>query len=144
MPSPPGYPDVVRTHHRKTAGYLLATHPACREVVGEELERVARNLKPIEPEGLARFRPAGSWFLAVLLCPGDDTEAIAAWASRLKLEDLERVRFYLHPKADLETAMDAWLKAGLELPPAVVVRDFAAFHKVFGKHLNDRVWQDHG
>jgi hypothetical protein len=23
------------------------------------------------------------------------------------------------------------------------VRDFASFHKVFGKHLNDRVWLDH-
>jgi hypothetical protein len=143
MPGPSGYAEVVRAHHRKTIAYLLATQPPCRETVAEEMLRVARNLRPVEVEDLPRLAPRGSWLLAVLLCEGDDTEAVASWAARLRPEDRDRVRFYYHPKADLATALAAWVKAGLGVPPAAAARDFAAFHKVVGKHLNDRVWQDH-
>ncbi|HEV8359346.1 MAG TPA: hypothetical protein VGR28_02715 [Candidatus Thermoplasmatota archaeon] len=145
MPLPPGYAQVVRAHHRKTAAYLLATQPDCTRVRDEEIRRVRRRLEPLVLDDLAagRFRPRGSWLLAVLLCRGDDTDALAAWATGVSVEDRDRVRFYYRRGTDLAVALRAWVDGGLGAPLAAEVRDFASFHKVFGKHLHDRVWLDH-
>jgi hypothetical protein len=142
-PLPPGYAEVVRAHHAKTTAYLLAAKPACASIRAEELLRVRRRLEAIGPEDLERLKPGKSWLLAVLLCPGDDTEALAGWAGRLPAAERDRVRFYYRRGTDLQAALRAWRDAGLGPPLAAEVRDFASFHKLFGKHLNDRVWVDH-
>lgn len=142
-PLPPGYAEVVRAHHRKTTGYLLATQPGCRAIRTEEVRRVRRRLLSIETGELTGLAPTGSWLLAVLLCPGDDTRDVARWARRPPPPDRERIRFYYHPRVDLQRALGAWVEAGLGSPLAAEVRDFASSHKAFGKHLNDRVWLDY-
>ena len=143
-PLPPGYAEVVRANHGKTTAFLLADKPACADLRAEEMRRVRRRLEVLNAADLAKFRPKGSWLLAVLLCPGDETRALAAWAGRLAAPDRDRVRFYYTRQVDLASALRAWTEAGLAAPLAAEVRDFASFHKVFGKHLNDRVWADWG
>lgn len=129
-------------HHRATTAWLLAHRVDCRDLVDQELARIARRLKPLEPEALAGFAPRGSWMLAVVACPGDDTIGLARWAAGLAAPDRDRVRFYLHHRADAVEVLAGWTDAGLGAPRVSVVRDFASFHKVFGMHLNDRVWAD--
>jgi hypothetical protein len=141
---PSGYADIVRAHHPQTIGYLLATQPECQRIRAEEIRQVKRRLVALDAEDLPRLAPKGSWLLAVLLGRGDDAAAVAAWADRrVAAADLDRVRFYCLPRIDIGAALRAWTDAGLGVPLVAEVRDFASFHKVFGKHLNDRVWSDH-
>lgn len=142
-PLPPGYAEVVRAHHAQTTAYLLATSSPCRALRDEEIRRVQRRLERIEPADLAGFAPRGSWLLAVLLCPGDDVQALAVWAARLPAADLDRIRMYRRRGVDAAAALAAWVEAGLPPPLMSEVRDFASLHKVLGRHLNDRVWLDH-
>lgn len=137
------YADIVRLHHRRTTGYLLAAQVACRELVDQELERIDRVLRPVEPGMVGRFAPKGSWMLAVILFRRDDLGELARWASALSRRDLDRVRFYVRPEVDVNVVLQPWEDAGFGPSRIHRVRDFATFHKVFGKHLNDRVWMDH-
>lgn len=142
-PLPPGYAEVVRANHARTVGHLLALGTACQRVRDEEIRRVRRNLRAVTVEALPRFRPTGSWLLAVLVGPHGDLEAIAEWAKVLPAQDWDRLLVYYFPQTDLVQVLRPWLEAGLGSPPVFEVRDFASFHKVFGKHLNDRIWVDH-
>lgn len=140
---PAGYVDVVRRNHATTTGFLWAMQVACRDIVDQELQRIQRRLKAVEPGSLDEVGLPASWLLAVLLCPGDDTAEAARWVRARPPADRERVRFYLRPRTSEEQAFRAWLEAGLGAPLATDVRDFSSFHRAFGRHLNDRVWLDH-
>lgn len=143
VPSDPArYADVVRRHQGRTRGYLLAFQVECRDIVDQEVLRIRRTLRAIEPGGLDGIA-RGSWVLGVLLCPGDDLGALVPWARGLSAADRDRILLYHRPRTDIEEALRGWAAAGMDGPVVTPVRDFATFHKVFGKHFNDRVWLDH-
>lgn len=106
------------------------------------MARIRRTLRPIASSDLERLRLPRSWMLAVLLCPGDNTERLASWASRLPSGQLDRVRFYLHPETDARASCEGWARAGLPPLRYEVARDFPSFHRLFGLHFNDRVYED--
>lgn len=142
-PKPPGYTDIVRANQAKAVGYLLAFGSICERIRDEELRRVRRNLKALAVDDLTSFRPSGSWMVAVLIGPGHDTRAVAKWVSSLRTRDRDRVLVYYLPRTDVGEAVHPWLEAGMGSPPVFEMRDFVSFHKVFGNHLNDRIWLDH-
>src|SRR3989304_846539 len=82
------------------------------------------------------------WVLAVLLCPGDTTEAVAAWARQGRAPVADRIHFYLHPHTNPVEAFAAWYAAGHQEPRTAEVEDFATFHKQFGWDLNNQVYRD--
>lgn len=133
---------MVRRHHKNTVAYLLADHSPCTTLRDEEIERINRKLVPIESGDLADLNPSGSWFLAVVLCPGDDLQPLARWTVPLPKGDRDRIRFYAHPEADLVKALEPWYNAGLEDPLMEIVHDWRSLHPPFGRDLNDRVYRD--
>lgn len=148
MPPPRHRPDasdyaaVVRAHHKDTVGFILADSDPCLHIQDLKVTRIRRTLRPIASSDLERLRLPRFWMLAVLLWPGDTTGSLASWASRLPAGQLDRVRFYLHPETDARSAAEGWARAGLPPLRYEVVRDFPSFHRLFGLHFNDRVYED--
>lgn len=139
---PPDFSEVVRAHHSKSVGFVVAASAPCLGIRDDEIARVRRNLRPVTPPGLPTPPPEGSWILAVMLCPGDDTASVAAWAATLHPSLVDRIRFYHHPDTDLVAALTAWYAAGLPDPLTAEISDFASFHKQFGLDFNNQVYRD--
>ena len=141
--APPDFVGTVRANHARMKGLLWARSGACLTVAREEVRRIRRNLELLGL-GAAVETPRGRrwWLLAVLLCPGDTTEAVSAWARSVKDFDAERVRFYLHTGADPVACLTAWHAAGLPNPATADFSDFADFHKQFGWDFNNQVYRD--
>lgn len=139
---PPDYSRVVRGGKDHAVGYLLATSGACLTLRDEELRHIDRNLVDVAPGQLPTLRPTGSWLLAVLLCPGDRTDEVAAWAKGLPGRAAERVVFYLAPGVDEADALRGWAKAGFLQAATSTVKDWPQFHKRFGRDFNDQVYRD--
>lgn len=133
---------VVRAHWRATHGFLLASHGPCREVQTEEIWRIRRSLRRVTSQELPRLEPTGSWLLAVLLCEGDDAQAVAPWAKARAAGDRDRIRFYAHAGADVGEALRPWQEAELGLPLVSSFDNFASFHRQFGADLNVRIYRD--
>lgn len=138
----PDWYETVRANWPRTTGFLLASQDPCIKIRGEELDAVRgrRVLVGVGPESLATWVPPESWLLAVILCPGDDVEALLVWAKRHRV-DSGRVMFFLHPKADAEI-LRPWRDAGYSTARVDTVASWPLLHKLFGLALNDRVYED--
>jgi hypothetical protein len=81
--------------------------------------------------------------MAVILCPGDATDALGRWAVGRAATELDRIAFYEHgdvrPRAAYAGWLDARLPSQIERYP---VRDFKEFVRLFGQHLNQRILED--
>lgn len=142
MGRPLDYAAVVRANVERTRGFILAERHPCLAIRDREVGSIQRDLRPAFTAALADLDPPDSWLLAVILCPGDDTSAVAAWARRLPARDLDRIRFYAHPDADLGQALAGWVEASLAPPRVDAAGDWKEFHRRFGLHLNDMAYQD--
>lgn len=142
----PGWSDLVRRHIHDTVGYVLRLGDAalCRDFQEKETgSRVpGRAYRSLQADDLADFRPQASWLLGVLLCDGDDLGPLVAWARRRDPADLDRLRFYHPPDADLRTVMAPWVDAALPPPLAFPVATWEAFHRMFGYHHAIHVYAD--
>ncbi|MEK6975241.1 MAG: hypothetical protein AABY18_02750 [Candidatus Thermoplasmatota archaeon] len=139
---PRDYHQVVRAHAAKTRGFILAERHPCLDIQAREVAAIRRDLERAFAANLADLKPPASWLLAVILCPGDDTQAIANWTKRLPTRDVDRVRFYAHADVDLAQALEAWVAAQLPPPRLDACDDWKEFHRQFGLHLNDQTYRD--
>lgn len=136
---------TIRKHKTDTVAYLFANQPNCLGITDEIVRRVTgRNLVHVEADSLPGPSLPRSWALAVVLCPGDDTAAIAEWARAVpQAEVKERVWFYEAQGVNDKTAYQAWRTAGLSSEIIrVTFRGWKEFNRLFGQALNDRIWQD--
>lgn len=139
----PDWARVVRDNWHRTTAYLLASTRPCIEIRDDELDAVRdrRVLVGVGPKDLEDWSPSGSWMLAVILCPGDSTEHLAAWAKEHRIDET-RVHFYLHPDTPWDV-LKPWDDAGF---PTDRVDDdvdsWKRLHRLFGLALNDRVAKD--
>lgn len=142
----PDWHEVVARNWRKTKAYLLAFREPCIRIAADELDAIRRNrvLVGLSAGALSRWRPEGSWMLAVILCPGDDVAPLTAWLARHEA-DPARVRFYAHPGTDVFAALEAWREAGLGAPRVDDDVDaWPRLHKRFGNDLAVQILQDWG
>ena len=139
----PAWHAVVRANFRATLGLVVAETGGCLEIQRDEASLVpGRKFVPLPPRDLPHVNLGRSWFVGVLLCPGDLTARVAAWARSLRKADLSRLRFYVVAGTDLRGAMEAWNKAALPERPTFEVRGFRSFHHLFGRHHADQVYRD--
>lgn len=142
----PDWHDVVAANWKKTTGFILAREPQCLKVRDEELAAVRENrvLIGLSWSELDGWTPPASWILAVLVCPGDSVNELAAWAHRQKA-DPARIHFYVHEGADEYTALGSWAQVGLPDPAVDTgMTSWTEFHKKFGLDLAIRILQDWG
>ena len=133
--------DVVHPHRLDTLGILVAQREPCLRIATEsELKQSGRRFQRVDAVG-----PSGlpeSWCMAVLLCPGDDTKALAEWATTTGAET-SRVHFYLHKDTDPRRALAAWHRAGHAIPSTWDVATWKDLARNFGAKLNQQTHDDH-
>lgn len=131
---------VVRANWKTTQGFVVAGEPPCIEIGRDEVKNVRRRLAFVRLADAPTLEPTGSWFMAVIVCPGDDLTALAAWA---RDKDVRRVYFYLHADAD-GPVLTPWQAAGLPTDRVDAgFRSWGPLHKVMGLDLNRQVFEDH-
>lgn len=140
----PGWRDTVARHWRDTTAYLLALSEPCITIRDDELAAVRENrvLVGLDSKALSDWRPTDSWFMAVLLCPGDDLRPVIRWVEQQQL-DASRIHFYVHREEDVHGFMAPWHDAGLPTTQVDAgIPDWKALHRLFGLHLSDRILAD--
>jgi hypothetical protein len=140
----PDWHDVVAKNWHKTTAYLYALREPCLIIQQDELEAIQDNrvLVGLDEAAIHAWTPTGSWFLAVILCPGDDTQTLVQWIHDHDA-DPDRIHFYAHPDTDPYQALEAWKQAGL--PPPQVDLDIDSWqrlHKRFGRDLSVQILRD--
>jgi len=138
---PQDWTVTVRTHWRQVTAYIVSSsHPSCIRMAADEVAHIERNMVHVELTQIARLKPARHWFMAVLVCPGDDLAGLAQWA---KGREATRVHFYFHKETDTQ-ALAPWRDAGLPLSRVAEERytKFGPLHKQLGLDLSDQVYGD--
>lgn len=137
---PSGYHDVVKAYWRQTKGYVLASRQPCIRIRDDEVKHINRVLVAQHPDDLASLELPKSWIMAVLLCPGDSTADLAAWARKHRIQP-GRVWFFLHPDTDPE-ALRPWRDVGFRTDQVAFTSTWEDLHPLFGLALNDQVYAD--
>lgn len=146
---PPRWTETVRRHWKDTVGFVAAQSAECLEVQTQEswgpATRVpGRRFRPIPTAELAKLVLPASWFMGIILCPGDDIHPILSWLESLDSAGRERVILYVHPRFQEAAARQAWNDHGLGAPKTVWFDgSWDNFHRLYGKHHAWRVYQDH-
>ncbi len=139
---PDDYARVVRDNWRSVKAYIVTgAHPSCVKMAKDEVRHIERNMERVLLADINRLRPSAKWFMAVIVCPGDDLGALAKWATR---HEAGRIYFYLHKDADPQ-AFAAWRDAGLPLNHIDIEQRFTTYgrmHKTLGLDLSDQVYTD--
>lgn len=140
-----GRPDdwtrVVQGDWRKLTAYIVSSdHPSCVRMAKDEVASIDRVMQHVPLPAIGDLKPAKHWFMAVVLCPGDDLRGLAAWA---KHQDVDRVHFYFHRDADA-ASLAPWRDAGLPLARVEQERftGHGRMHSRLGLDLSDRVYAD--
>lgn len=140
---PVGAIEQVRPHLKQTTGYVLARAGDCLDLQRREVGLKNRPFfKPLKPGELHALKLPRSWFLAVLLCPGDDTRELAAWVRALPAADRRRIRFYYYTGTRAAQALAQWYGAGLGPVRDDEIDGWIRFHHKFGAHHAIQVYED--
>ncbi len=142
---PPTASQQVKPHILKTTGYILAKSGDCLGIMRREaaFDPKKRTFQSVAADHLSKTAFKGSWFLGVLLCSGDTTDKIAAWANTRPIADLSRIRFYFHAGTNPYAAMKAWVTA--KLPDPLFDEGITAwkpFHHLYGGHHATQCFYD--
>lgn len=132
---------VVRRHAHDTKALIVSSRkPPCLTMAKDEVRHIQRWMEHVLLDALPHKLP-GSWFMAVIVCPGDDLTGLAQWMTR---HGGERVRFYLHRDADFQQLAPV-RDAGHELRHVrpETYTTYGAMHQRLGLDLSDQVYEDY-
>lgn len=140
-----GRPDdwtaTVRGNWKKVTAYLVSSdHPSCLKMAKDEMQHINRVMQHVPLAAIAKLQPTRHWFMAVIVCPGDNLDGLAAWA---KGHDTDRVHFYLHRDAESQI-LAPWREAGYALDRVAIERytTYGRMHAQLGRDLSDQVYSD--
>ena len=134
--------DVVHPRCRDTLGIVVAaTQPCFRIATEQQMKAVGRTIHIASPEAFHRIKRPKSWAVAVILCPRDDTEVLAAFVKANKLS-AQRFHFYYHPTTDFRKALQPWHDAGLAVYSTWPVASWQDLNRHFGAHWNNLAHDD--
>lgn len=137
---PEDWTTVVRKHAHSTLAIIVsARHPSCLKMAADEVKFINRWMTHAAVDDLPGQLP-DSWFMAVIVCPGDDLSLLAEW---MTVHGANRVRFYLH--RDAETALLGPIRdAGRDLRHVRPEKytSHGKLHKRMGLDLSDQIYED--
>lgn len=125
----------------KTRVFIVAQGPPCIRLRDEAARPRGRDHHTALLGDLDALELPERWVLAVILCPGDDTEALVEWM-QARGADPDRVMFILHSETDAVEALRAWYKAGFGDPIACEARTLKDFARTLGQFVNDWIYAD--
>ncbi len=136
---PADWTGVVVAHKHDCKAFIVSSHhPSCLKMARDEVKHINRWMEARTFDDLPDV--PDSWFMAVIVCPGDDLTPLAAWMST---HGGERVRFYLHPGADT-AALTPIRTQGHDLRHVRPERyaTYGAMHQRLGQDLSDQIYED--
>lgn len=137
---PEDWARVVGAHSHSTLAFIASSHhPSCLQMAADEVKHINRWMRQALFDDLPAKLPA-SWFMAAIVCPGDDLTALARW---MTTHGSDRVRFYLHTKASV-SQLAPIRDAGHELRHVRPERyaGYGPMHKRLGLDLSDQIYED--
>lgn len=138
---PDDWTTVVKANWKRLTTYIVSSdHPSCVKMAKDDIRFIDRHMKHVPLGEVAALDPPDHWFMAVILCPGDDLGVLAKWAAD---QDADRIHFYLHKDTDVQV-LAPWRDADLPLDRIEMQRftTWGPLHKVLGLDLNDQVYGD--
>lgn len=137
---PDDWTSVVRKEWRHLTAYIVSSrHPSCVRMAQDEVRFIDRRMTHAHLDQILSLSPGPHWFMAVIVCPGDDLSQLASWAIG---REAERVHFYLH-KESKPVQLTPWRDAGLPLSRiSTGWTTWGPLHKELGLDLNDQVYGD--
>lgn len=132
---------IVEPNMGTSPGLFVASRQPCIGIAAEPpaKRRLSRRLTPDE---LAKVSPLPrSYAIAVVLCPGDDTQALATFAGQHKLPS-DRFYFFYAPGTDIKSALRHWLAADRSVLYSFEIHDWKGLNQKFGAFWNACVHDD--
>lgn len=145
---PPGWHEYVRRHLKDTRGYVVAQSGTCLDIKDQEttgsLNRVPnRKFQPLHPREVPTIQLPKSWFLGIILCPGDGLQPVLAWIQGLAKADQDRVVLYVHSDFDQAAGARQLHAAKLDhLRTTEFKGSWNNFHQLYGNDYSWQVWND--
>lgn len=133
--------QVVAPNMADSLGVFVASREPCIGMAASPPAR-GRLSQRVLPEDLDGIDLPPSHAIAVVLCPGDDTRAVARLAVARSVP-AERFYFFYTAKTRLADALAAWTEAGLPVLYSHEVEDWRGLNKKFGAFWNAWVHDDH-
>lgn len=137
---PADFPRVVKRHWKDTTAYIVSSHdPMCLQMAKDEVRWIDRRMVHVLLDALPGG-PGNSWFMAIIVCPGDDLAGLARW---MTTHGVGRVRFYLHTEATARQLAPI-RDAGHDLRHVRPERyeAYGPMHKRLGLDLSDQIYED--
>jgi len=137
---PEDWTSVVSAHKHACKAFIVSSHnPSCLKMAKDEVAHIRRWMESRTVDDLPDKVPE-SWFMAVVVCPGDDLGPLATWMST---HGGDRVRFYLHAASD-PSSLRPIQAAGHELRHVRPERypAYGPMHKRLGLDLSDQIYED--
>lgn len=137
---PEDWTRVVAANARSTLAFIVSgRNPNCLKMALDEVDHINRWMKQCLLDSLPAELPE-SWFMAVIVCPGDDLEHLAAWMTK---HGGDRVRFYLHRDASpRQLAPVKNAGHGLRHVRPERYTAYGQLHKRLGWDLSDQIYED--
>lgn len=140
----PDWHDTVLRHWEDTTAYLLGFRKPCIDIRDAELREIRdhRVVVSLDARELTTWKPPKSWFMAVLLCPGDDLKPLLDWIKKRGV-DANRIHLYVHRHQDVDEFATAWEEAGHSAYNLDSnINSWHDLHQLLGNHLSIRIYQD--
>jgi hypothetical protein len=146
------HPDaskIVRKHWHEAQCFIIAEQEPCVTLAEDEVGNIGTNRQLISgtAANLLDWNPPKSWYIAVVVCRGDDTTTLVQSVRQAKL-DPSRIHFYIHADGDSRSLI-AWRDAGFPLdrvddktPDGRPIHDWKDLHKGLGLHFNSQIVMD--
>lgn len=144
------HPDasrIVRTHWREAECFIIAQRDPCINIRDDEAGNLDRYVHGGFPDDLMAWIRPRIWFVAVVVCPGDDLRTLTRFVADHGW-DAARFHFYLHPQASVQT-LQPWADAGLPLDRVdtegrngAPIDSAGNLNAVMGLHFNLQILRD--
>ncbi len=120
---------------------LYAQRQPCIRIRNDELERINRVIRITDEDDLHGWSAPRCWMAAVILCKGDNIQALVGAVKDTGLDD-SRFHFYLHADCPLQV-MQPWAEAGFSLDHVDTgIKDWKSLHKLLGIDFNVQIVND--
>lgn len=134
--------QIVEPNMGSSLGLFVAASEPCIGIAADPPAkgRLSRRLRPQQLQSQPEL--PRSFAVAVVLCPGDHTGDVAAFAQARKIP-MDRFYFFYTANTDVRKALAAWTAARHPVSYSFEIHDWQGLNKKFGAFWNAWVHDDH-
>lgn len=143
----PNASAIVRKHWHEAECFIIAQSDPCIQIRDDETGNLDRYVHGGFPDDLEAWTRPAIWFVAVVVCPGDDLAELTHYVVENDW-DASRFHFYLHPDTSW-TTLQPWADAGLPLDRVdtkgkngAPLTSSGALNAAMGLHFNLQILHD--